>query len=384
MNIAKRGAIPPFLIMEALSQANDFIQTSGADVIHLSLGQPGKGIPQRVVDAAAELMQRSNLGYTEACGLRELRRKLSEHYRDTYGVDVPWERIFITVGSSSAFFLTLLAAFDAGERVALVEPCYPAYRNVIQAMGLEPVLLKGGFDNHFQPSVAMIEALEQPVQGIVVGSPSNPTGTVIPEAQFRELLDYCRERNITVISDEIYHGMVYEGEAISALSHDQNTIILNSFSKYYLMAGWRLGWVVAPQALQRSYESLLQNFFVSPPSLAQHAALKVFECTDELDATVDEYRINRDVILDTLTQLGVTRICPAEGAFYIYANVSHLTEDSAVLCREMLEQAHISAVSGHDFDTNHGHEWVRFSYSGTTGEVREAMQRLTRWFSGRS
>lgn len=379
--IARRGDISPFLIMEALREANDHVARHGGDMIHLSLGQPGKGVPPPVADYAAELLRSGNrLGYTEAAGLKELRQRLSQYYAEHYGLDVPYERIFITVGSSSAFFLSLLAAFDVGDRVALVQPCYPAYRNIIEAMSLEPVLLRGTFDNNFQPSVEMLEALDAPIQGLLIASPANPTGTMLPPAKMAEIVRYCERHRIRVISDEIYHNMTYtENKGVSALSLNDHVIVINSFSKYFLMAGWRLGWVVAPPELQRSYESLVQNFFVSPPALAQHAAWKVFDCRDILDATVREYAENRAIMLRELPEAGFTQLCPAEGAFYIYANVSSLTNDSADFCRRMMKEAGVVAVSGHDFDTEQGDSFIRMSFSAAREDITEAMARLKRW-----
>lgn len=380
MKIASRGAIAPFLIMESLTEANNYIAEQGIeDVIHMSLGQPGKGVPPKVVEAAQDIMNKSTLGYTEAAGVRELRQRLSQHYMECYGLEVPWQHIFITVGSSSAFFLSLLAAFDHGDRVALVEPCYPAYRNVLEAMGLEPVLLPGSFDNNFQPNSELLEALDEPVQGLIISSPSNPTGTVMPRDQMSALIDYADSKNIRIISDEIYHNMTYNVEVESALAMSDKAIVINSFSKYFLMAGWRLGWVVAPPELLRSYESLVQNFFVSPPSLAQYAALEVFKSKDELDRTVEEYATNRGIVLDALRDIGFTEICPAQGAFYIYVKTDKFAKDSADFCRDMLHNTHVVAVAGHDFDKRAGGQFVRFSYSGTEAQVTEAMRRLKMW-----
>lgn len=383
MKISKRGSVSPFLVMEALSRANAYIAEHNAEVVHLSLGQPGKGVPARVAEKLRDLVMNDKLGYTEGSGMLELRKRIAQHYHETYGVDVPWERIFITVGSSSAFFLSLIAAFDAGDRVALVQPCYPAYRNMLIAHDLEPVLLRGTFENNFQPTVAMLEALDTPIDGLIIASPSNPTGTVLPEKEMRAIVKYCEANNIRIISDEIYHGMSYNAKTATALAMSDSAIVVNSFSKYFLMAGWRLGWVVAPADLVRSYESLVQHFFVSPPALAQHAALEVFNCKDELDSTVAEYAQNRAIMLEALPKIGFSHICPAEGAFYIYANVSDLTDNSADFCEEMLRGAGVVGVSGHDFDTEQGDAYVRLSYSGTRADIENAMARLKGWLDTR-
>jgi len=380
MKSSTRGHIPPFLVMESLREANAYSRKTGKEMIHLSLGQPGNGVPQAVVDAAAEIMQQSALGYTEAAGILELRERIAQHYREVYGQNVPVERIFVTVGSSSAYFLTLLAAFDVGDRVALMQPCYPAYRNKLGAMGLEVEFLRGTMENNFQPNVAMLKALDKPIDGLILCSPSNPTGTILPPQEMEAIIQWCEAHEVRVISDEIYHGMVYgDAETETALRYSKEAVVINSFSKYFLMAGWRLGWVIAPPSLARSYESLLQSFFVSPPSLAQHAALKVFECKEELDRVVQTYAKNRATMLQALPEAGFTSLCPADGAFYIYANVSNLTDNSVDFCREMMQEANVVAVPGSDFDMERGHEYVRFSYCATEEDVAEAMRRLKAW-----
>ena len=245
---------------------------------------------------------------------------------------------------------------------------------MLEAHSLEIVPLRGTFDNNFQPTVDMLKKLDKPIQGLIIASPSNPTGTVLPKGQMEAIVHYCTANNIRVISDEIYHGMTYDNiEATCALSINDSAIIINSFSKYFLMAGWRLGWVVSPPELTRSYESLVQNFFVSPPALAQYAALEAFNCKDELDATVAEYAENRKIMLAELPKAGFTRICPVEGAFYVYADVSNLTNDSAAFCEDMLKKAGVVAVPGHDFDREHGDAFIRMSFSGTKHDVQEAM-----------
>jgi aspartate/methionine/tyrosine aminotransferase len=367
--------------MEALREANEYIAQTGGDAVHLSLGQPGKGAPAAVIEEAKRWLESGDpLGYTEASGMRALRERIGRMYYERYGVLVPWQQVFITIGSSAAFAMSLLAAFDAGDRVALVEPCYPAYRNMLVAMGLEPVLLRGTFANNFQPDLNDIRALDTPIQGLIVASPSNPTGTLLSAERMEEIAHWCKAQDVRLISDEIYHGMVYDGvKTPSARSLSNESIIINSFSKYYLMPGWRLGWVVSPPDLVRSYESLLQSFFVSPPALPQHAALKVFDCIDELDATVQEYDTNRKIMLEALPKAGFSQLSPAEGAFYIYANIGKLAGDSAVFCRQMLENTQVVAVPGHDFDTVNGGKYVRFSYAGTRASVEEAMRRLVAW-----
>ncbi|MCK5793001.1 MAG: aminotransferase class I/II-fold pyridoxal phosphate-dependent enzyme [Ketobacter sp.] len=377
----KRSDISPFLVMEAFREAHEVTKT-GADVIHLSLGQPASKPPQQVLQKVAERMMEDKLGYTDACGIPALRERIAKHYRDEYGLEVPAERVFITIGSSAAFFLSMLCAFNPGDKLAIARPCYPAYPNMMKALDLVPVYLHTTTEDNFQPTVAMLEALPEKPQGLVIASPSNPSGTVIGPKRMKQLVEYCEQHGIRLISDEIYHGVTYgQRETSSVLEHSQQMIIINSFSKYYLLPGWRLGWVVMPENLCRPYETMLQNFFISPPAIAQHAALAVFECKDELDEVVRGYAVNRQILLDELPKAGFNELSPAEGAFYIYANVSSLTNDSREFCRRMLNEAHVCAVAGLDFDKESGHAYVRFSFAGETAEIREAMERLKRWMN---
>ncbi len=378
---AKRGQISPMLIMKALSEANDYqLAHPETQVIHLSLGQPGDRVPEAVIKRAQTLLDNHKLGYTEACGLRPLRERIASHYQQRYGVTVPVERIMLTVGSSAAFFLALIGAFEPGQRVGMIEPCYPPYRNLLQAFGLEMVRLEGTLENRFQPTVEMLRQAG-PMDGLIIASPSNPAGTVIHTPELQQLMAYATEQGIRVISDEIYHGITYDGLKVdTALSTNLDAIVINSFSKYFLMPGWRLGWVVAPEWLCPSMEAMLQNFFVSPPALAQFAALAAFDCQDELNAVVTEkYAVNRRIFLEGLSRAGFTGLCPAEGAFYVYADISGLTHDSAAFCQEMLQEAQVVAVAGHDFDSQRGDQFIRFSYCCTTEEAIEAMRRIQNW-----
>lgn len=383
MKTAARSNIPAFMVMEALREANALslvTDNEQPDVLHLSLGQPSARAPMRVLQKAADMALSDTLGYTDSRGLPELRARIARHYFEQYGANVDADAIFVTVGSSAAYFLALLSAFDAGDRVAMVSPHYAASPNMMQALGIVPVIMPSTLRDNFQPTVAMLEALDEKPDGLVIASPSNPTGTVIDEGEFKRLHDYCVAHNIRIISDEIYHGVTYEGAKVrSAVEFSDRMIVVNSFSKYYLMPGWRLGWAVIPPELRRPMESLLQNFFISPPAISQYAALEGMECRADYDRVVESYAKNRDLLLRELPKAGFINITPSQGAFYLYADVSHLTNDSNDFCRRMLHEARVCAVSGVDFDRDNGHRFVRFSYSGSYADMQRACARLVQW-----
>ncbi len=379
MKIARRGQVPPFLVIEAFKEAKA-LERAGHDVVHLSLGQPGREVPEAVLKALAEKIQTAPLGYTEPGGLLALRQRIAQHYMEMYGLVVPVERIFVTMGSSGAFLMSMLCAFEAGDKVAISTPFYPAYPNMMKALAVEPVLLQGNRANNFQPSVAALEALPETPDGLVIASPSNPAGTILPTAELKALVEYADTHGIRLISDEIYHGVTYgENKGDSILQFTQNGIVVNSFSKYFLMPGWRLGWAVLPEDLVPSFEALAGSFFISPSAIAQHAALEVFEHKAALDAEVERYRINRDILLAELPECGFDDLAPAEGAFYIYANVSKLTNDSIGFCERLRREIHIAPVSGVDFDPIDGQSAIRFSFAGTEESIRKAMARLKVW-----
>jgi aspartate/methionine/tyrosine aminotransferase len=377
LKTARRGGISPFYAMEVLRAANERA-ASGETVLHLEIGQPGTPAPRAVIEAAKRALEADPLGYTEALGLPALRRRIATHYQDFYGVAVDPGRVVVTTGSSGAFLLGFLAAFDAGDRVALAAPGYPAYRNILSALGIEPVLLPSDPEDRFQPTPALLAAAG-PLDGLIVASPSNPTGTMLSPVAFRRLHDHCRERGIRFISDEIYHGITYDETPTTAASFAEDALVINSFSKYFSMTGWRLGWMVAPVDLLRPVERLAQNLFIAPPTLPQHAAQAVFDCRDELDANVRRYRASRDLLLDLLPKIGFDRLAPADGAFYLYADVARLTNDSEEFCRRMLAEAGVAATPGRDFDPERGHHYLRFSFAGATADMGEAGRRLAEW-----
>jgi aspartate/methionine/tyrosine aminotransferase len=374
---SRRGLVPPFIAMDVLRAANER-EAAGHSVIHLEVGQPGTPAPKAVLDAARAALADDRIGYTDALGIAPLRAAIARHYRDQYGVEVESGEIAVTTGSSAAFQLAFLAAFEPGDRVALASPGYPAYRNILAALGLEPVLIEIGQNAHYQPNPELL-AEAGDIAGLIVASPANPTGTMIPADEFARLAGWCREHGVRLVSDEIYHGITYESAPQTARALGREAIVINSFSKYYSMTGWRLGWMVVPPDLARSVECLAQNFYISPPALSQLAALPVFGCRAELDAHVARYRANRDLLVAALSKAGINRLAPAEGAFYLYVDVSALTRDSEAFCRRMLAETGVATTPGRDFDPIHGDSWLRLSFAGSTDDIAEAASRLGEW-----
>ena len=338
-----RGQIPSFLVMDVLREANR-LAGDGADILHLEVGQPATGAPEGVVAEATRLLRASPLGYTDALGLPRLRERIADHYRAMYGVAVDPARVAVTVGASGAFLLGFLAAFDAGDRVALAAPGYPAYRHILTALDIEAVELEATEEDRFQPTPAALDKLEGRIDGLIVASPSNPTGTMMPPAEFAELAAYCTRRGIRLVSDEIYHGITYGMTATTAAAIAPDALVINSFSKYFSMTGWRLGWMVAPADLVRAVECLAQNLVISAPSLSQHAAVEAFDCAEELEANIKRYAANRALLLEQLPAAGFEDFAPPDGAFYLYADVSRLTNDSLDFCRRMLHETGVAAL----------------------------------------
>ena len=375
LKLARRGQIPPFIAMDVLREANRRA-AAGDGVIHLELGQPSTPAPKGVLAAARAALARERLGYTDACGLPRLREAIARHYGQAYGLALDPERVIVTTGSSAGFILGFLAAFDAGDRVAIAAPGYPAYRNILAALDLVPVELAVGPEQHYQPSLAQLEGEE--LAGLIVGSPANPTGSMLDAAQIAALARHCAARGTRLVSDEIYHGITYGKPAASAAGVG-GAIVVNSFSKYYSMTGWRVGWMVAPQEMVRPIECLAQNLYVSPPTLSQHAALAAFDCAEELDANVARYAENRALLLAALPKAGFERFAPADGAFYLYTDVAHLTNDSEEFCRRMLREIGVACTPGVDFDRARGNASLRFCFAGTTEEIAEAARRIAAW-----
>ena len=377
LRVSRRGLVPPFIAMDVLRAANERA-AAGADVIHLEVGQPATQAPAAVRAAAREALISAPIGYTDALGLAPLREAIAAHYRERYGIAVEAEEVVVTTGSSAAFQLAFLAAFEAGDRVALAAPGYPAYRNILSALGIDPVLIEVGENTHYQPNPELLAQAGR-LDGLVIASPANPTGAMIAAADLARLAQWCRDEGVRLVSDEIYHGITYEGPAATVRAFGREAVVVNSFSKYYSMTGWRLGWMLAPPDLARSVECLAQNFYISPPALSQLAAIPVFGCRAELDSHVARYRANRDLLIGTLSAAGLSRFAPAEGAFYLYADISRLSRDSVDFCRRLLAETGVAITPGLDFDPVHGGGWVRLSFAGASAEVAEAARRLAEW-----
>jgi len=378
--LAARGRIDPFIVMDVMRAANES-QARGADIIHMEVGQPGTPAPARVLEAARKALESSKLGYTEALGLPELRARIAEHYKTRYGLSVAPERVVVTSGSSAAFLLAFLAILDVGARVAVPSPGYPCYRHILSALGVQAVTLETGACSRWAPVPDALARLHQenPLDGLLLASPANPTGTMLTGNALGELARYCEQLGLWFISDEIYHGLDYEEPAQTALAHSGSAIVINSFSKYFSMTGWRIGWMVVPDALVRPIERLAQNLYICAPALSQYAAIAAFDATEELEANKAVYRANRDLLLQELPKAGFTEILPADGAFYLYADVRHRTNDSAAFAKRMLEETGVAATPGVDFDAGRGSHYVRFCYAGTPERMAEAARRLKNW-----
>jgi aspartate/methionine/tyrosine aminotransferase len=383
LKIGKGASAPPFLVMDVISAANArqaALPPGAPHVIRMEVGQPGTGAPAGAIAAAqAALRSGHPLGYTEAFGLRSLRARIAAHALDWYGVNLPIERIAVTVGASGAFPLAFLAAFDPGDRIAMAAPFYPPYVNILTALGMVPVIMEAGPETRFQPSVAMLEALDPRPDGLIVASPCNPAGTMLHRDELEAIAQWCDRNGVRLISDEIYHGLNYDSPIASAAEFSDSAIVVNSFSKYFSMTGWRIGWLVLPPDLARPVECLAQNMFISAPYISQVVAEAAFDCQDELRGNVARYRRSRDHLLAALPAAGFTRLSPAEGAFYLFADISDRSNDSAAFCARMLQEAGVAVSPGVDFDRTRGNRFVRFSYCGPEDDMRAAAERLKGW-----
>jgi aspartate/methionine/tyrosine aminotransferase len=383
--IALRAGIPPFYVMDVWLAAAERQRTHG-DLVNLSAGQPSAGAPEPVRAAAAAALHHNQLGYTVALGIPELRAAIAASYRDRHGLHVDPDDVVVTTGSSGAFLLTFLACFDVGDRVAVSSPGYPCYRNILSALGCEVVAIECGPETRFQPTVPMLAELDPPVQGVVVASPANPSGTVIPPAELAAIASWCDESGVRLISDEIYHGLVYEGAPPTscAWQTSRNAVVVNSFSKYFAMTGWRLGWLLVPPELRRAVDCLTGNFTICPPVLSQYAAVAAFtpEAIEEAEGHLHQYAVNRRMLLDGLREIGIDRLAPTDGAFYVYADVSDFTTDSMAICSKLLADTGVAIAPGIDFDTVHGSSFVRLSFAGPAHDIEEALLRMGVWLQG--
>jgi aspartate/methionine/tyrosine aminotransferase len=358
-------------------------QRTHGDLVNLSAGQPSAGAPAPVRAAAKAALDSSPLGYTVALGIPELRTAIAQTYVQRYGITVEPDDVIITTGSSGGFLLAFLACFDVGDRVVVTSPGYPCYRNILSALGCEVVDVPCGPDTRFQPTVQMLAALDPPARGVVVASPANPTGTVIPPGELAAIASWCEDSDVQLISDEVYHGLVYEGapQTSCAWQTSRKALVVNSFSKYFAMTGWRLGWLLVPPGLRRAVDCLTGNFTICPPVLAQYAAVAAFtpESIAEADGHLHEYAVNRRLLLDGLREIGIDRLAPTDGAFYVYADVSDYTTDSLQFCEKLLADTGVAIAPGIDFDTVRGGSFVRVSFAGPTSDIEEALRRIGPW-----
>ena len=383
LKIGRGANAPPFMVMDVISAANALAasQPPGAPkILRMEVGQPGTGAPAQAIAAGMAAMGRSDpMGYTEAFGRRSLRERLAAHYVDWYGLALPLDRIAVTLGASGAFPLAFLSAFDPGDRIALAAPFYPPYVNILTALGMTPVVIETGPETRFQPSIAALEKLDPRPDGLIIASPCNPAGTMLHPDELAAIAIWCHTNGVRLISDEIYHGLHYDSPIATAASHSPSAIVINSFSKYFSMTGWRIGWLVLPEDLIRPVECLAQNFFISAPHISQIVAEAAFDCHLELQANISRYRRSRDHLLHALPAAGFPSLSPSEGAFYLYADITERSNDSLAFCARMLAEIGVATTSGIDFDRNRGNRYVRFSYCGPEADMAEAAERLRAW-----
>jgi aspartate/methionine/tyrosine aminotransferase len=379
-----RSNVPPFIVMDVMAAAAR-IEARGGRVVHMEVGQPAAPAPKTARDAAKAALDRGDIGYTEALGIPALRARIARHYADSYGVAVEPERIAVTTGSSAGFILAFLALFEPGDRVALASPGYPPYRHILTALGCEPVLIPISAETRWSVTVGALlaEHRRKPLKGVLVASPANPTGTMMRPDDLAALIAAAEGEGIRFISDEIYHGLDYAFRAETAAKFSDHAVVINSFSKYFCMTGWRAGWMVLPDALTRAVERLQQNLAISVPTLSQLAACAAFDGRDEMDAVKHGYEENRRILVEGLPGAGIDKFLPVDGAFYLYADVSRFTNDSLDFAKRMLEEAGVAATPGIDFDPTHGREFIRFSYAGPAADMREAVERIGHWLQHR-
>ena len=380
MDRSSRGQVDAFIVMDMVAAARA-LEAQGRSIIHMEVGQPATMAPAGARGDVAQALTHDTLGYTVSLGLPELRCGIAALYRRWYGVDLNPDRVIVTAGSSGAFVLAFLALFDAGARVGVGQPGYPSYRQILKALSLVPVGIATSVENRLQPTPADLQGID--INGLIVASPGNPSGTMLSHDALSALIAHTEQRSISFISDEIYHGLHYDTPATSALQITDNAYVINSFSKYFSMTGWRVGWMVVPEPHIRTVERLAQNLFICPPHVAQIAALAALDCEVELQQNRAVYAANRALMLAGLAAAGFTKFAPPDGAFYIYADVSDLTDDSFALANEILLSAGVAVSPGLDFDPVRGQQTLRFSYAGATAEIVEGLRRLTAFMSGR-
>lgn len=380
MRNSTRSAVDPFIVMDVM-QAASAAEEAGRHIIHMEVGQPGTGAPKAATEALTKAMGEGALGYTVALGLPALRARIAQMYGEWYNVDLDPARVVITPGSSGGFLLAFTALFDSGDRVGIGAPGYPSYRQILRALGMQPIDLPAAPENRYQPVAA--DFAGQDLRGLLVASPANPSGTMLDRPALSALTDACAANDMSFISDEIYHGIEYDKKAVTALEVTDDCYVINSFSKYFSMTGWRVGWMVVPEDQVRVVERIAQNMFICAPHASQIAALAAMNCDDELQANLAVYRRNRDLMIDGLKDAGFTDIAPPDGAFYVYADVSRFTDDSRAFAAEILDKAGVAVTPGLDFDPARGHKTLRFSYARSTADMEEGIARLKAFMAAR-
>ena len=380
MRNSTRSAVDPFIVMDVM-QAATAAEAAGRHIIHMEVGQPGTGAPKGAAEALTKAMQDGPLGYTVALGLPALRARIAQMYGEWYNVDLDPARVVITPGSSGGFLLAFTALFDSGDRVGIGAPGYPSYRQILRALGMQPVDLPASPANRYQPVAA--DFADEKLKGLLVASPANPSGTMLDRPALSALTEACAANEMSFISDEIYHGIEYDKKAVTALEVTDDCYVINSFSKYFSMTGWRVGWMVVPEDQVRVVERIAQNMFICAPHASQIAALAAMDCDDELQANLAVYRRNRDLVVEGLKEAGFTDIAPPDGAFYVYADVSRFTDDSRAFAAEILDNAGVAVTPGLDFDPARGHKTLRFSYARSTADMEEGIARLKAFMAAR-
>ncbi|MEM9369746.1 MAG: aminotransferase class I/II-fold pyridoxal phosphate-dependent enzyme [Pseudomonadota bacterium] len=378
MNLSERSALPPFYAMDVLAEAQELTRT-GRDIVHMEVGEPSHPAPLAARSRLVDAMQRGDgLGYTSGLGIPELRNAIASLYRDRHGLEIDPARVVVTAGSSAGFVISFLALFDPGNRLAMVEPGYPCYRNVASSLGLKTVALRATLADRYQPTADLLSAHSN-LNGLLIASPANPTGTMIAADRMRDLIAHCKDTGIALISDEIYHGLTYETPAFSALEANEEVVVINSFSKYWSMTGWRIGWMIVPERLVRPCQNLAQNLFICPSHASQVAALGALsdEGMAEVEPYIAEYSKNRSALMEALPKLGFHDIAPSDGAFYIYASIEKFGENSQQFCRRLLHEAGVAATPGIDFDPTRGDQTIRLSYAQSPAVISEGISRLS-------
>ena len=381
MRRSRRSDVDPFIVMDVMEAARRE-EEAGKHVIHMEVGQPATGAPSQAVKSLNAAMDEGALGYTVALGLPALRKRIAKLYKDWYGVEISADRVVVTAGSSAAFQLAFISLFDAGERVAIGDPGYPSYRNILKALDIDVASIATSLESRFQPTVKDLQA-EKDLAGLLVASPANPTGTMLDKEALAALISHCDEHGMAFISDEIYHGIEYGKKAVTALEISDDVYVINSFSKYFSMTGWRVGWMIVPQGHVRRLERLMQNLFICAPHASQIAALAALDSVDELEDNLAIYERNRTYLLNELPKAGFDKIAPPDGAFYIYADVSDITDDSVELAQQILQEAGVAVTPGLDFDPKRGHKTLRFSYARSTDDIVEGVRRLKLWMDSK-